>query len=67
MSKKGFPQGSVFASLLFSIYIYDLPSIASEMYACADDWAILYSSGDRKVFERTLSEGMFTISAYLQT
>ena len=65
--KNGVPQGSVLAPLLFNIYIYDLPSIASKKYAYADDLAILYSAGDWKVLERTLSRDMTTLSAYLQT
>ena len=52
---------------LFNIYMYDLPSITSKKYAYADDLAILYSTGDWKVLERTLSEDMTTLSAYLQT
>ena len=66
--KSGLPQGSVLASLLFSIqvYIYDLSSITSKKYAYTDDLAILYSSGDGKVLERTLSDDMTRLSAYLQ-
>ena len=65
--KNGLPQESNFAPLLFKIYIYDLPSITSKKYSYADDLAILHSSGDWKVLERTLSEDMTTLSAYLQT
>ena len=65
--KNSLPRGSVLAPLLFNIYIYDLPSITSKRYAYADDLAILHSSGDWKVLERTLSEDMTTLSGYLQT
>ena len=65
--KNSLRQGLVLAPLLFNIYIYDLPSIISKKYAYADDLAILYSSKDWKVLERTLSEDMTTLSAYLQT
>ena len=56
--KNDVPQESVLAPLLFSIYIYDLPSITSKKYAYADDMAILPSSENWKVLERTLNEGM---------
>ena len=63
----GVAQRSVLTPLLLHICIYDLPSITSKKYAYADDLAILHSSGDWKVLERTLSEDMTTLSAYLQT
>ena len=47
--------------------ICNLPSITSKKSAYTDDLAILYSSGDWKVLERTLSEGMTTLSIYPQT
>ena len=47
--------------------IYDLLSITSKKYVYADDLAILHSSGDGKVLERTLSEDLTTLSAYLRT
>ena len=65
--KNGLPQGSVLCPLLFSIYIYELPSITSKKYAYADDMAILYLSGYWKVLERTLSEDMTILSTYLQS
>ena len=65
--KNGVPQGSVLAPLLFNIYIYDLLSKTSRKYDYADDLAVLYSSGDWNVLERSLSENMTTLSGYLQT
>ena len=55
--------------LLFNIHVYDLHFITSKKYRYTntDDSAILYSFGDCKVLQRTLSEGMTTLSAYLQT
>ena len=43
------------------------PSHQSKKCAYADDLAIFYLSGDWKVLEKTLSEDMTTLSAYLQT
>ena len=65
--KNGVPQESVLASLLFNIYVYDLPSTISRRYASADDLALLYSSDDWKDLEGVLSQDMTTISTYLQT
>ena len=65
--KSGVPQGSVLASLLFNIYTYDLPSMISIKFAYIDDLALLHSSGNWKDLERTLSQDMSTLSAYLQT
>ena len=65
--KNGIPQGSVLAPLLFNIYTYDLPSMISRKFAFADDLALLYSSGNWKDLEGTLSQDMSTLSAYLQT
>ena len=63
----GVPQGSVLAPLLFNIYTYDLPSMIFRKFAYADDLALLHSSGNGKDLERTLSQDMSTLSAYLQT
>ena len=65
--KNGVPQGSVLAPLLFNIYTYDLPSMISRKFAYADDLELLDSSGNWKDLERTLSQDMSTLSAYLQT
>ena len=60
-------QESVLAPLLFNIYTYDLPSMISRKFAYADNLALLHSSGNWKDLEWTLSQDMFTLSAYLQT
>ena len=65
--KNGVPQGSVLAPLLFNIYMYDLPSTISRKFAYADDLVLLHSSGNWKDLERTLSQDMCTLSAYLHT
>ena len=65
--KNGVPQGSVLAPLLYNIYTYDLPSLASRKYAYADDLALLHTSSDWKSLEVTLSQDMTAITEYLQT
>ena len=65
--KNGAPQGSVLAPLLFNIYTYDLSSMISRKFVYADDLELLYSSGNWKDLEGTLSQDMSTLSAYLQT
>ena len=67
--RNGLPQRSVLDPLLFNKCIFDLPFITFKKYTYANDLTILYSSGDGKVLERTLSEDMPTLSAYryLQT
>ena len=64
--KNDVSQGSVFAPLLFNIYTYDLASMISKKFAYADDLSLLHSSGNWKDLEGTLSQDMFTLSAYLQ-
>ena len=65
--KNGVPQGSLLAPFFFNIYTYDFSSITSKKFAYADDLAILYTSGEWKKLERTPSQDMTTLSAYLQT
>ena len=47
--------------------MYDFPSMISRKFAYADDLALLHSSGNWKDLEGTLSQGMSTLSVYLQT
>ena len=44
-----------------------LPSMISRMFAYADGLALLYSSGNWKDLEGTLSQNMTTLLVYLQT
>ena len=67
MPEKWRPPGTGPGPLLFNIYTYDIPSITSKKFAYADDLAILYTSGEWKELERTLSQDMTTLSEYLQT
>jgi len=65
--KNGDPQGSVRALLLFNIYISDLPTTVSRMYAYADDPAIMHADGDWQVVEVVLTKDMAMLGEYLQT
>jgi len=65
--KNGVPQGSVLATLLFNIYISDLPATISRKYAYADDLAIMHADGDWQAGEGALSTDMATLGEYLQT
>ena len=65
--KNGVSKGLVLAPLLFNICTFDLPSMISRKFAYADDLALLHSSGNWKDLERTLSQDMSTLSAYLLT
>ena len=60
------PQESVLAPFLFNIYTYNLPCMISRKFADVDDLALLHFSGNWKGLERTLSQDMYTLSAYLQ-
>ena len=65
--KNGAPQGLVLAPLLLNIYTYDLLSMISRKFAYAEYLALLHSTENWKDLEGTLSQHMFTLSAYLQT
>jgi len=65
--KNGVPQGSVLASLLFNIYISELPTTISRKYAYADDLAIMHADGNWLAVEGALRKDMATIGEYLQT
>ena len=65
--KNGVVQRSVLASLLFNIYMYDLPSMIFRKFTYADDLALLHSSGNWKDLEGTLRQDKSTLSVYLQT
>ena len=47
--------------------MYDLLSTISRKFAYADDLALLHSFGNWKDLERTLSQDMSRLSAYLRT
>ena len=64
--KKGVPQGSVVATLFFSIYTHDLPVTVSRKFVYSDDLAIMHSAEDWQSVEGTLTQDMATLSLYLQ-
>jgi len=61
--KNGVPQGSV----LFNIYVSDLPTTISRKYTYADDLAVIHADGDWQAVEGALSMDMATLGEYLQT
>ena len=65
--KNGVPQGSVLALLLFNIYMYDMLSMISRMFAYANDLSLLHFFRNWKDSEGTLCQDMSTFSSYLQT
>ena len=64
--RKGVPQGSVLAPLLFNVYIHDLPDTITRKYGYADDLVILTAHREWKKIESTLSQDMSTLDLYLR-
>ena len=62
-----FLRGASYYTLLFNIYISDLPTAVSRKYAYADDLAIMHADGDWQVVEGVMSKDMTTVSEYIQT
>ena len=52
--KNGVPQGSVFASVFFNVYISDLPDTISRKFTYADDLTVAYQARDTKKIEEVL-------------
>ena len=64
----GVPQGSILWSLLFVLFVNDLPAVARccSMLMCADDTAVFYSAKDAKTIEEKLNEELGLIDAWLR-
>jgi len=58
---------TVYAPLLFNIYISVLPATVSRKYAYADDLAIMHADGDWRAVKGLLSRDMEDIGEHLQT
>ena len=57
--KNGVPQRSLLASLLFNIYISDLPTTVSRKYAYADDLSMMHTDRDWEAVIRLLSKDVY--------
>ena len=64
--KNGVPQRSVLATLLFSIYVSDLPPTTSRKFAYVDDLALVHIAGDWRTLKKTLSQDVATLIKRLQ-
>ena len=62
----GIPQGSILATLLFLIYVNDLPlcQLASEIMLYADNTVIYYSSTDPFDLESKLNSELPSVSKW---
>ena len=61
------PTGICPGTLLFNIYISDLPTTVSGKYTYADDLAIMHADGGRQAVKGLLTKDMATVGEYLQT
>ena len=51
----GVPQGSILGSLLFLLYVNDMPqAISSDILLYADDTCLIYTGNDVKMIEEPL-------------
>ena len=60
------PQGSVFASMLFNIYIHDIPETLSKKKNYSDDITIRTSDKIWSTIESQLTVDMHILSTYLK-
>jgi len=63
--KNGDPQGSLLETLLFNIYISDLPTTVSKKYAHADDLENIHANANWQSVRVVLSKDLVALEGYL--
>lgn len=62
----GLPQASVLASLLFNLYVNDMPKTKFNKFQYADDSALAYQDKNISNFKETLEEDLMTLRLYFK-
>jgi len=62
----GLPQGSFLASMLFNVYVNDMPNTISKMFAYADDTCLESQSKQFKDIEDTLTANLALLEQFFK-